>query len=289
MTRHGAGRIAACFAKLQTEGRGALIPFLEAYDPDLETSRAILHGMPAAGADLIEIGVPFTDPSADGPVIQQAGQRALKAGGSLEGTLGMVRGFRDGDDSTPVVLMGYLNPILSYGAGQFCQDAARAGVDGLIVVDMPPEEADELLPYIDGTGLDLVRLVSPTTRDARLPLVLGQASGFVYYVAIAGITGTGSATAEDLAAAIPRVRAHTELPIAIGFGVRTPEQAAQAVQVADAAVVASALITTLASSLDGEGRAGQDTVGRVLGHVRGLARATREARTTIPVLKRRPE
>ena len=282
MSRRRAGRIAVRFAKLQAEGRGALIPFLEAYDPDLDTSAAILRGMPAAGADLIEIGVPFTDPSADGPVIQQAGQRALKAGGSLEGALGMVREFRDGDDNTPVVLMGYLNPILSYGVGQFCQDAAMAGVDGLIVVDMPPEEADELLPHIDRTELDLVRLVSPTTHDARLPLVLGQASGFVYYVAIAGITGTGSATAEDLTAAIPRVRAHTNLPIAIGFGVRTPDQAAQAVRVADGAVVASALISTLASSLDGEGRARQDTVSRVLDHVRVLARATREARMPVP-------
>lgn len=282
MSRRNIGRIAARFADLRAEGRGALIPFLEAYDPDLQTSTAILHGMPAAGADLIEIGVPFTDPAADGPIIQQAGQRALKAGGSLEGTLDMVRGFRKEDDTTPIVLMGYLNPILSYDAGRFCQDAAAAGVDGLIVVDMPPEEADELLPHIDGTGLDLVRLVSPTTHEARLPLVLGQASGFVYYVAIAGITGTGSATAENLAAAIPRVRAHTDLPIAIGFGVRTPDQVAQAVQVADGAVVASALISTLASSLDGDGRAGQDTVARVLDQVRGLARATREARTTVP-------
>ena len=282
MSRRSTGRIAARFAKLRAEGRGALIPFLEAYDPDLATSTAILHGMPAAGADLIEIGVPFTDPAADGPVIQQAGQRALKAGGSLEGALDMVRGFRDVDGSTPVVLMGYLNPILSYGAGQFCHDAAEAGVDGLIVVDMPPEEADELLPHIDGAGLDLVRLVSPTTHEARLPMVLGQASGFVYYVAIAGITGTLSATAEDLAAAIPRVRAHTKLPIAIGFGVRTPEQAAQAVRVADGAVVASALISTLASTLDGDGRAGQDTVACVLDQVRTLARATWEARTAVP-------
>ena len=279
MSGRGEGRIAARFARLHAEGRGALMPFLEAYDPDRETSMALLRGMPAAGADLIEIGVPFTDPAADGPIIQLAGQRALKAGGSLEGALGMVREFRGEDGDTPIVLMGYLNPILAYGPERFCQDAARVGVDGVIVVDMPPEEADELVPYLQATGLDLVRLVSPTTDDARLPRVLGEAGGFVYYVAIAGITGTRSATAEDLARAIPRVRAHTDLPIAIGFGVRTPEQAAQAVQVADGAVVASALIDTLASTLDGEGRAGPDTVRRVLDQVRGLAEATRGART----------
>ena len=279
MSGRGEGRIAARFARLQAEGRGALIPFLEAYDPDRETSMALLRGMPAAGADLIEIGVPFTDPAADGPIIQLAGQRALKAGGSLEGALGMVREFRREDGETPIVLMGYLNPILAYGAERFCQDAAREGVDGVIVVDMPPEEADEVVPYLRPAGLDLVRLVAPTTDDARLPRVLSEAGGFVYYVAIAGITGTRSATAEDLARAIPRVRAHTALPIAIGFGVRTPEQTAQAVRVADAAVVASALIDTLASTLDGEGRAGPDTVRRVLDQVRGLAEATRGART----------
>lgn len=278
MSGRGEGRIAARFARLRAEGRGALIPFVEAYDPDRETSMALLRGMPAAGADLIEIGVPFTDPAADGPIIQLAGQRALKAGGSLEGALDMVREFRGEDSDTPIVLMGYLNPILAYDPERFCQDAARVGVDGVIVVDMPPEEADELAPYLQAARLDLVRLVSPTTDDARLPRVLGGAGGFVYYVAIAGITGTRSATAEDLARAIPRVRAHTELPIAIGFGVRTPEQVAQAIQVADGAVVASALIDTLASTLDGEGRAGPDTVRRVLDQVRGLAEATRGAR-----------
>lgn len=272
------GRIEARFAKLRDAGRGALIPFLEAYDPDLETSMALLRALPAAGADLIEIGVPFTDPAADGPTIQKAGQRALKAGGTMLGTLEMVRQFRREDDATPVVLMGYINPILSYGPERFCQDAAMAGVDGLIVVDMPSEEADELIGDIDAAGLDLIRLVAPTTDDKRLPLVLGTAGGFVYYVAIAGITGTRSATAQDLELAIPRVRAHTKLPIAIGFGVRSPEQAAQAVRVADAVVVASVLIETLAASLDQDGHAQPDTVEQVLRQVRELSKAIHEAR-----------
>ena len=278
MSGRNRGRIAARFDQLRAEGRGGLIPFLEAYDPDLATSTAILHGLPAAGADLIEIGVPFTDPAADGPTIQRAGQRALKAGGSMPGTLDMVRAFRQVDDETPIVLMGYINPILAYGPEAFCLRAQESGVDGLIVVDMPAEEADELVPAMTAAGLDLIRLVAPTTGDARLPLVLEGAGGFVYHVAIAGITGTRSAAAEDLALAIPRVRAHTSLPVAIGFGVRTPEQAAQAVRVADAAVVASVLIETLAASLDEEGRARPDTAQQVLDQVRGLADAIRVAR-----------
>ncbi len=278
MSGGSSGRIAARFARLKAEGRGGLIPFLEAYDPDAATSMEILRGMPAAGADLIEIGVPFTDPAADGPTIQKAGQRALKAGGTLPGTLAMVEEFRRGDGETPIVLMGYLNPILAYGPERFCQDAGAAGVDGLIVVDMPAEEADELMSHIEGAGLDLIRLVAPTTNDARLPLVLNGAGGFVYHVAIAGITGTRSAAAADLALAIPRVRAHTDLPVAIGFGVRTPDQAAQTVRIADAAVVASVLIETLAASLDEHGKAQPDTVRLVLDQVRGLAEAVREAR-----------
>ena len=274
----GKGRIAARFAQLKAEGRGALIPFLEAYDPDAATSMEILLGMPAAGADLIEIGVPFTDPAADGPTIQRAGQRALKAGSTLSGTLTMVQDFRVEDKDTPIVLMGYLNPILAYGPERFCQEAHRSGVDGLIVVDMPPEETDELAGPIADAGLDLVRLVAPTTDDTRLPLVLGNASGFVYHVAITGITGTRSAAAEDLALAIPRVRAHPDLPVAIGSGAPTPDQAAHAAQVADAAVVASALIETLASSLDEHGRAQPDTARRVLEQVRILAEAIRGAR-----------
>lgn len=271
-------RIAARFAALRAEGRGALIPFLEAHDPDRATSMEILRGMPGAGADLIEIGVPFTDPMADGPIIQLAGQRGLKAGATLAGALSMVREFREGDSATPVVLMGYLNPILSYGPERFAVDAAASGVDGLIVVDMPPEEAEVLAPHAKAAGLDIIRLVAPTTDAARLPIVLNASSGFVYYVAITGITGTRSATPEDLAAAIPRIRAHTDLPICIGFGVRTPEQAGHAARVSDGAVVASALIETMSRTLDAEGRATPGTAAAMLDQVRELAAAVRGAR-----------
>jgi len=271
-------RIAARFAALRQEGRGALIPFLEAYDPDPATSMAILRGMPAAGADLIEIGMPFTDPMADGPTIQAAGLRGLKAGATLAHTLAMVRQFRRDDDETPVILMGYLNPILSYEPQRFCVDAAAAGVDGLIIVDLPSEEADLLAGDAAANGLDIIRLVAPTTDDARLPIVLAGSSGFVYYVSITGVTGTRTASAEELAHAIPRIRRVTGLPIAIGFGVRSPAQAAGAVRHADAAIVASALIDTLAASLDEHGRARPDTVRRVLDQVRELAEGVRSAR-----------
>ena len=268
-------RIAARFAALKRQGRGALIPFLEAWDPDRATSMALLRGMPDAGADLIEIGMPFTDPMADGPIIQAAGKRGLKAGVKVGDVLAMVRDFRANDDATPVVLMGYLNPILSYGTERFCVEAAAAGVDGLIVVDLPTEEADLLLPHSQAQGLDFIRLIAPTTDAARLPHVLNGSSGFVYYVSITGITGTRSATVEDLEAALPRLRRATDLPVAIGFGVRTPEQAATAVRVADAAVVASALIETLAAHLDADGKVRPGTVEAVLDQVRGLAAAVR--------------
>ncbi len=274
-------RIARRFAGLRAEGRGALIPFLEAYDPDPDTSMAILSGMPAAGADLIEIGMPFTDPMADGPTIQSAGRRGLAAGATLGKTLAMVRDFRMRDDDTPIVLMGYVNPILAYSEARFCAEAAAAGVDGLIVVDLPPEEADLLTADAASAGLDIIRLIAPTTDEARLPVVLEGASGFVYYVSITGITGTRTASADELASAIPRLRRATDLPIAVGFGVRTPAQAAAAVREADAAVVASALIDTLSASLDGDGRAGPETVARVLEQVRGLAQAVRSARERV--------
>ena len=238
-------RIAGVFAALKAEKRAALIPFVEAYDPDRATSLALLKGMAANGADIIEIGVPFTDPMADGPTIQAAGRRALLAGASLAGVLELVREFRAGNAATPLVLMGYLNPILSYGVARFCTDAAAAGVDGLIVVDLPTEEADLLLPLAAEHKLDVIRLVAPTTSDERLPLVLAGSSGFVYYVSITGITGTRTASAEDLARDIPRLRRATDLPIAVGFGVRTPEQAALVAAHADGAIVASVLIDKL--------------------------------------------
>jgi len=269
-------RIAARFAGLRAAGRGALITYLQAGDPDAATSAALLAGLPGAGADVIEIGVPFTDPMADGPIIQRAGQRALKAGATLVGALAMVRDFRKHDSTTPIVLMGYFNPILSYGVERFCTDAAAAGADGLIIVDVPPEESDEVAPHALAAGLDLIRLVAPTTDEARLPRVLGATTGFVYYVSITGITGTRSASSDSLAAAIPRIRRHTDLPVAIGFGIRTPAQAADAARIADGAVVGTALVETLAASLDAEGRAGAETVGAVLAQVRLLAGAVRE-------------
>jgi tryptophan synthase alpha chain len=268
-------RIATRFADLKRQGRGALIPFLEAWDPDQATSMALLRGMPEAGADLIEIGMPFTDPMADGPIIQAAGKRGLAAGVKVAHVLTMVREFRSADEATPIVLMGYLNPILSYGPERFCADAARAGVDGLIIVDLPTEEADFLLPYSNANGLDFIRLIAPTTDDERLPHVLSGSSGFVYYVSITGITGTTSATVEHLEAAIPRLRRATDLPIAVGFGVRTPQQAATAARVADAAVVASALIDTLSANLNADGRALPAAVEKVLYQVRELAAAVR--------------
>lgn len=269
-------RIAARFAALKAEGRGALMPFLMAGDPDRATSLAMLRGLPAAGADLIEIGMPFSDPMADGPTVQLAGQRALRAGTTTASILAMLRDFRTGDDTTPVVLMGYLNPVLSYGAERFCQDAAAAGADGVIMVDMPPEESQELAPYAAAAGLDLIRLIAPTTDDARLPGVLRACSGFIYYVAITGITGTASATGDELARAIPRLRQHTALPIAIGFGVRTPAQAAEAARVADGAVVASALIELMAATLDTQGAATARTVQSMLDQVQVLAKAVRQ-------------
>jgi tryptophan synthase alpha chain len=266
-------RIPARFAALKREGRGAFIPFIEAWDPDGATSLALLRGMPSAGADLIEIGIPFTDPMADGPIVQAAGKRALKSGVTLVHVLAMVREFRREDDATPIILMGYLNPVLSYGTERFCADAATAGVDGLIMVDLPTEEADILVPHATTHGIDIIRLVAPTTDDRRLPLVLDASSGFIYYVSITGITGTRSTTAEHLAEAIPRIRKVSDLPIAVGFGVRSPAQAAEAVRVADAAVVGSALCSTITANLGKP-----ELVQRVLDQVRELAAGVRGAR-----------
>ncbi len=245
------GRIDRRFAALRADGRGGLVTYLMAGDPDPERFGDILRGLPAAGADIVEIGMPFTDPRADGPAIQAAGLRALKAGQTMGRTLAMVRDFRRADGDTPVVLMGYYNPIHIYGNDRFLADAADAGVDGLIVVDLPPEEDDELCLPALARGLNFIRLATPTTDDARLDRVLANTSGFVYYVSITGITGTASATAETIGAAVDRLRRRTSLPIAVGFGIRTAEHAAAVVRVADAAVVGSALVDTVAKGLDG--------------------------------------
>jgi tryptophan synthase alpha chain len=260
-------RIAGVFTALRAAGRAALIPFVEAFDPDRATTLELLNGMTTHGADIIEIGVPFTDPMADGPTIQAAGRRALDAGASLRGVLAIVREFRAGNNHTPLVLMGYLNPILSYGVDAFTRDAAQAGVDGLIVVDLPTEECDLLLPAAAQNELDVIRLIAPTTSDERLPKVLAGSSGFVYYVSITGITGTRTATAADLARNIPRIRRATSLPIAVGFGVRTPEHATTIAGYADGAIIASALIEKLCTA----------NVAAVLEDVAALAAGLRKA------------
>ena len=271
-------RIDRRFAALKREGRAGLITFVTAGDPDDGTAREILEGLPGAGADLIELGMPFSDPMADGPAIQASSQRALKAGASLSAILAMVKHFRAADDDTPVILMGYYNPIYVYGVDAFLGDATAAGVDGLIVVDMPPEEEDELcLPAI-AAGVSFIFLTAPTTDDARLPRVLENTSGFVYYVSITGITGTKSAVIGDVRAAVERLRRHTELPVAVGFGIKTPGQAAAVAAVADAAVVGSALVDTVADNLDEAGKPRPGLAAAVLALVGDLARGVRGAR-----------
>ena len=275
------GRIERRFAKLKSEGRAGLITFTMMGDPDIETSFEILKGLPEAGADLIEIGSPFTDPMADGPVIQVAGQRALKAGITLAKTLELVRRFRALDKDTPLVLMGYYNPIYVYGVPRFIKDALAAGLDGLIVVDLPPEEDDELcLPAIEA-GLRFIRLATPTTDDRRLPAVLAHTTGFVYYVSITGITGAKGAAVSAISDAIARLRRHTTLPLAVGFGIKTPDDAASVARSADAAVVGSALVSAIAGSLDGSGRATAKTAPAVHDLVRRLATGVRAARKEV--------
>jgi tryptophan synthase alpha chain len=271
-------RIERRFAELREAGRGGLITFLCAGDPDPATSAEMLAGLPAAGADLIEIGMPFSDPMADGPAIQAGSLRALKAGMTLARTLDLVRRLRRSDQTTPVVLMGYFNPIWRYGPERFLDDAVAAGVDGLIVVDLPPEEDDELCVPARGRGLNFVRLVTPTTDDDRLPVVLGHASGFLYYVSITGITGTRAPIADQVGAAVGRLRRHSALPVAVGFGIRTPAQAAAIARVADAAVVGSALVSHIARSLDAHGRALPGLADSLLAQVSELAAAVRSAR-----------
>jgi tryptophan synthase alpha chain len=271
-------RIERRFAELREAGRGGLITFLCAGDPDPATSAEMLAGLPAAGADLIEIGMPFSDPMADGPAIQAGSLRALKAGMTLARTLDLVRRLRRSDQTTPVVLMGYFNPIWRYGPERFLDDAVAAGVDGLIVVDLPPEEDDELCVPARGRGLNFIRLVTPTTDDDRLPVVLGHASGFLYYVSITGITGTRAPIADQVGAAVGRLRRHSALPVAVGFGIRTPAQAAAIARVADAAVVGSALVSHIARSLDAHGRALPGLADSLLAQVSELAAAVRSAR-----------
>lgn len=272
-------RIDTVFAALKQSGRAGLVTFVTAGDPDPETGLALLKQLPAAGADLIEIGMPFTDPMADGPAIQAASVRALKAGMTLTKTLDHVTQFRATDNDTPIVLMGYYNPIYSYGVERFLTDAKSAGVDGLIVVDLPPEEDEELCIPALSAGLNFIRLATPTTDTARLPAVLQNTSGFVYYVAIAGITGTRSADDTDVAQAVERLRASTDLPVAVGFGIKTAANAAAIARVADAAVVGSAIVSTIKDSLDPHERATDQTVSQPLALVRSLADAVRSART----------
>ena len=272
------GRIDRRFAALAEEGRAGLVTFTMMGDPDIETSFAILEGLADAGADLIEIGSPFTDPMADGPVIQRAGQRALKAGISLARTLDLVRRFRAQDAVTPLVLMGYYNPIYIYGVERFLDDALAAGLDGMIVVDLPPEEDGELCRPALAAGLSFIRLATPTTDDARLPAVLTNTSGFVYYISITGITGAAGATATATRAAVDRLRRHTSLPIAVGFGIKTPDQAAEVARVADAAVVGSALIAAIEDGLDAEGGVTPACRDNALALVRALGSGVRQAR-----------
>ena len=271
-------RIERRFAALRAEARAGLVIYLVAGDPDPDTSLALFQGVAAAGADLIEIGMPFSDPMADGPSIQAAGQRALKRGMTLRKTLAMVRSLRERDPDTPYVLMGYYNPIYRYGAEAFAQDAVAAGVDGAIIVDLPPEEDAELAVPARAAGLDIVRLATPTSDAARLPAIVAHASGFLYYVAIAGITGTRSADAASVRDAVERLRRFTQLPVAVGFGIKTPAQAAEVARAADAAAVGTAVVDRLALNLDPEGRAKPGLVDAVLADIRALAAGVRGAR-----------
>jgi len=270
-------RLPARFAKLKAENRAGLVTFITACDPDRATSQELLNGMPAAGADIIELGMPFTDPMADGLAIQLASQRALKAGGTLAITIDMVRDFRKLDAETPIVLMGYYNPIHAMGVDAFCAEAGKAGVDGLIVVDLPPEEAEELAGPARANGIDFIFLTAPTTDDARLPVVLESASGFIYYVSITGVTGTASASNSAIEAAVARLRRHTNLPVAVGFGIKDAKAAAEVAELADAAVVGSAIVSRLAAGLDADGKPRPGIAAEVLQFVKELAKGVHNA------------
>jgi len=267
-------RIDARFSALKAEGRAAFVAYVMAGDPDTATAAKILAGLPAAGADLIELGFPFSDPMAEGPPIQRSAQRALAAGMTLRGVFDLVRGFRSGDQTTPIILMGYMNLVLHQGIEAFAREAAEAGVDGLIVVDCPPEEAGPLADALDSAGVSLIRLAAPTTNDERLKAVVKRTSGFVYYISLAGVTGVKAADATEVAPHVARVRKASGLPVAVGFGIRTPELAAEIARVADAVVVGSALVDEVAKAVE----MNEDVTARVLSKANSLSKAVRFAR-----------
>ncbi|MDB3952939.1 tryptophan synthase subunit alpha [Alphaproteobacteria bacterium] len=269
------GRIDARFAALKAAGRGGLVTFLTAGDPNPEIGLEIVKGLPSAGADIIELGIPFSDPMADGPAIQASSQRARAAGMTLKGTLDLVRAFRKDDTATPIVLMGYYNPIYSYGVDTFLRDACEVGVDGLIIVDLPPEEDEELCVPALNAGLNWIRLATPTTDAKRLPTVLTNTSGFVYYVAIMGVTGTASANDVDVKKAVERLRQHTDLPVGVGFGIKTPDDVRAITSVADAAVVGSAIINVIAAHLHADDKPSDKIINNVLAFVKKLATGVR--------------
>ncbi|MEM7299865.1 MAG: tryptophan synthase subunit alpha [Pseudomonadota bacterium] len=271
-------RIDARFAALREEGRPGLVTFITAGDPDYDVALSILKSLPDAGADVVELGMPFSDPMADGPAIQAAGLRALESGMTLGRTLDMVREFRQDDQETPIILMGYYNPIYIYGSEMFLDDAKAAGVDGLIIVDLPPETDEELCIPALNKGLNFIRLATPTTDEARLPAVLNNTSGFLYYVSITGITGAAAPDPNAVAASIEHIRTKTDLPICVGFGVRTPEQATAIGRAADGVVVGTALVNAVKDSLDADGRATDKTVGAVTSLVSSLAAGVRAAK-----------
>jgi tryptophan synthase alpha chain len=273
------GRITKRFAELKAGKRAGLVAYVSAGDPDAATGYEILKGLPAAGADLIELGMPFTDPMADGPSVQAAGQRALKAGITVDATFDMVRRFRqEVDNDMPILLMGYYNLVYQRGTERFCKEAAAAGVDGFILVDLPPEEADELKPHAMASGIDTVLLTAPTTDDKRLPAVLKYSSGFVYFVSVLGITGTKSATEDAVRTHVERIKRHTKLPVAVGFGIKTPDQAAAVARHADAAVVGSAIVDRVKAGLDGNGKPKPDLVPGVMAFIKALADGVRGVR-----------
>ena len=267
-------RIDARFAALKAEGRAAFVAYVMAGDPDAATALAIVKGLPGAGADIIELGFPFSDQMAEGPPIQRAAQRALAKGMTLKSTLDLARAFREGDKDTPIIMMGYTNPLVTWGYDAFARDAAAAGIDGIIVVDLPPEEADPLADALDANQLSLIRLATPTTDDKRLPVVINRTSGFVYYVSVTGVTGVKEADATTVAPHVERVRKASGLPVAVGFGIKTPERAAAIARVADGVVVGSALVDEVANAIE----LNEDVTARVLSKVETLAKAVRLAR-----------